>query len=101
VAVAAGMVAFAMGSDTGGSIRIPASYCGCVGLKPTFGRVSRFGTMPLGASLDHMGPMTASSRDAALVMNAIAGYDSRDDSSCQETTTDFASAKSSMKDLRV
>ncbi len=94
VAVAAGLVSFAMGSDTGGSIRIPAAYCGCVGLKPTFGRVSRFGTMPLGGSLDHMGPMTATSRDAALVMNAIAGYDPRDDSSSQEPApTDFTRAK--------
>ncbi len=83
-AVAAGMVSFAMGSDTGGSIRIPAAYCGCVGLKPTFGRVSRFGSMPLGGSLDHMGPMTMTAHDAALVMNAIAGHDSRDDSSSRE-----------------
>ena len=101
VAVAASLVSFALGSDTGGSIRIPAAYCGCVGLKPTFGRVSRFGTMPLGGSLDHMGPMTATSRDAALVMNAIAGYDPRDDSSSQEPTTDFTNAKFSIKGLRV
>ena len=101
VAVAAGMVFFAMGSDTGGSIRIPAAYCGCVGLKPTFGRVSRFGAMPLGASLDHMGPMTQSARDAALVMNAIAGYDSRDDSSSAEPAGDFVRNGFSLKNLRV
>jgi aspartyl-tRNA(Asn)/glutamyl-tRNA(Gln) amidotransferase subunit A len=71
-AVAAGMVFFAMGSDTGGSIRIPAAYCGCTGLKPTFGRVSRFGAMPLGGSLDHVGPMTQTARDAGFVMEAIA-----------------------------
>jgi aspartyl-tRNA(Asn)/glutamyl-tRNA(Gln) amidotransferase subunit A len=71
-AVAAGMVFFAMGSDTGGSIRIPAAYCGCTGLKPTFGRVSRFGAMPLGGSLDHVGPMTRTAIDAGLVMDAIA-----------------------------
>lgn len=71
-AVAAGMVFFAMGSDTGGSIRIPAAYCGCAGLKPTFGRVSRFGSMPLGGSLDHMGPLTQTARDAGFVMEAIA-----------------------------
>jgi len=100
-AVAAGMVFFAMGSDTGGSIRIPAAYCGCVGLKPTFGRVSRFGSMPLGASLDHMGPMTRSARDAALVMNAIAGYDSRDDSSSREPAANFLNAGFSLKDARV
>ena len=74
-----------MGSDTGGSIRIPAAYCGCVGLKPTFGCVSRYGTLPLGSSLDHVGPMTESARDAALVMDAIAGYDARDDSSSLKT----------------
>jgi aspartyl-tRNA(Asn)/glutamyl-tRNA(Gln) amidotransferase subunit A len=71
-AVAAGMVFFAMGSDTGGSIRIPAAYCGCVGLKPTYGLVSRTGCMPLGNSLDHMGPMTQTASDAGFVMDAIA-----------------------------
>jgi aspartyl-tRNA(Asn)/glutamyl-tRNA(Gln) amidotransferase subunit A len=84
-AVAAGMVFMAMGSDTGGSIRIPASYCGTVGLKPTFGRVSRYGVMPLGFSLDHMGPLTRSVRDAAVVLEAIAGYDARDAGSVRST----------------
>jgi aspartyl-tRNA(Asn)/glutamyl-tRNA(Gln) amidotransferase subunit A len=73
VAVAAGLVFFAMGTDTGGSIRVPASYCGCVGLKPTYGRVSRAGVFPLGFTLDHVGPLTRTVRDAALVMQAIAG----------------------------
>jgi aspartyl-tRNA(Asn)/glutamyl-tRNA(Gln) amidotransferase subunit A len=80
-AVAAGMVPIAMGTDTGGSIRIPAAYCGVVGIKPTSGRVSRYGVMPLDFSLDHMGPLTATVRDAALVLEAIAGYDKRDDTS--------------------
>ena len=80
-AVASGMVAMAMGTDTGGSIRIPAAFCGTVGIKPTSGRVSRFGVMPLDFSLDHMGPLTTTVRDAALTMEALAGYDSRDDTS--------------------
>lgn len=90
VAVAAGMVFFAMGSDTGGSIRIPAAYCGCFGLKPTSGRVSRYGVMPLDFSLDHMGPLTRTARDAGLVMNAIAGFDPRDDTSSRHPIDDYA-----------
>ena len=70
-AVAADLVFFAMGTDTGGSIRVPASYCGCVGFKPTYGRVSRAGVFPLGYSLDHVGPLTRTVRDAALVMSAL------------------------------
>lgn len=77
-AVASGLVFAAMGSDTGGSIRIPASYCGTAGIKPTYGLVSRYGSMPLGFSLDHMGPLAPTSRDCAAVLNAIAGPDSRD-----------------------
>jgi aspartyl-tRNA(Asn)/glutamyl-tRNA(Gln) amidotransferase subunit A len=80
-AVAADMVFAAIGTDTGGSIRIPASYCGVVGLKPTYGRVSRFGVLPLDFSMDHMGPLTRSVSDAAIVLSAIAGYDPRDDTS--------------------
>ncbi len=78
VAVSAGMVFAAMGSDTGGSIRIPASYCGTAGIKPTYGLVSRYGTMPLGFTLDHMGPLAQTSRDCAAVLNAISGHDRRD-----------------------
>jgi aspartyl-tRNA(Asn)/glutamyl-tRNA(Gln) amidotransferase subunit A len=89
VAVATGMVFFAMGSDTGGSIRIPAAYCGCFGLKPTSGRVSRYGVMPLDFSLDHMGPLTRTPRDAALVLNAIAGFDHRDDTSSRQPVADY------------
>ena len=88
-AVAAGSVYAAMGTDTGGSIRIPASFCGTVGLKPTYGRVSRYGVLPLGYSLDHMGPLTRTVRDAALVLNAIAGKDVRDDTSSHRRVVDF------------
>ena len=88
-AVAAGMVFAALGSDTGGSIRIPASFCGTVGLKPTYGRVSRYGAFPLGYSLDHMGPLAGSVRDAALVLNATAGHDARDPASSRRAAPDF------------
>jgi aspartyl-tRNA(Asn)/glutamyl-tRNA(Gln) amidotransferase subunit A len=77
-AVAAGFAAGAIGSDTGGSIRLPAAVCGIVGLKPTYGRVSRAGAMPLSWSLDHLGPMTRTVRDAALMLGVIAGHDPRD-----------------------
>ena len=79
-ALAAGMCSFSLGSDTGGSIRIPASLCGVVGLKPTFGRVSRYGVFPLGHTLDHAGPFGVTVRDTALVYEALAGYDPRDES---------------------
>jgi aspartyl-tRNA(Asn)/glutamyl-tRNA(Gln) amidotransferase subunit A len=88
-AVAANIVFGAMGSDTGGSIRIPASFCGTVGLKPTYGRVSRFGAMPLGYSLDHMGPLTRCVRDAGIFLNAIAGRDRRDGASSRRPVVDF------------
>ena len=88
-AVASGQCMAALGSDTGGSIRIPASACGIVGHKPTFGRVSRIGVFPLANSLDTVGPMTRSVRDAAIVMNAIAGYDERDQSSANRPDEDF------------
>ena len=89
-AVASGQCMGALGSDTGGSVRIPASLCGIVGLKPTFGRVSRYGVYPLSWSFDTVGPMTRTVRDAALVLNAIAGHDSRDLSSSRRPTEDFA-----------
>ena len=78
VAVAAGLCFAALGTDTGGSIRIPSAWCGTVGLKPTYGRVSRAGVFPLGASLDHIGPMARSVADAAHVLDALAGLDPRD-----------------------
>ena len=88
-AVAAGIAFMAMGSDTGGSIRIPASFCGTVGLKPTYGRVSRYGVLPLGFSLDHVGPLTRTVRDAALTLNAIAGRDPRDPTCSRRPVVDF------------
>jgi aspartyl-tRNA(Asn)/glutamyl-tRNA(Gln) amidotransferase subunit A len=101
-AVAAGMVFMAMGSDTGGSIRIPASFCGVTGLKPTFGRVSRFGVMPLDFSLDHMGPLTRSVRDAAVALSVIAGYDARDETSSRDPVGNYlAEDNTSMRSVRV
>ena len=88
-AVAANIVFGAMGSDTGGSIRIPAAFCGTVGLKPTYGRVSRYGALPLGYSLDHMGPLTRCVRDAGVFLDAIAGHDRRDDTSSRRPVVDF------------
>ena len=88
--VASGQCMGALGSDTGGSIRIPASLCGIVGLKPNFGRVSRRGVYPLSWSLDTVGPMTRTVEDAALIMNVIAGHDPRDPSSSKRPTEDFA-----------
>jgi aspartyl-tRNA(Asn)/glutamyl-tRNA(Gln) amidotransferase subunit A len=87
VAVATGMCAAALGSDTGGSIRIPSSLCGTVGLKPTYGRVSLRGVMPLSWNLDHAGPITRSVRDAAILLQAMAGYDP-DDPSCADRPVD-------------
>jgi aspartyl-tRNA(Asn)/glutamyl-tRNA(Gln) amidotransferase subunit A len=78
VAVADGMAFGALGSDTGGSIRIPAAFCGIVGLKPTFGRLSLFGAVPLSWSLDHLGPMTRTAGDAAIMLRALDGPDPRD-----------------------
>ena len=101
-AVAARIVFMAMGSDTGGSIRIPASFCGTVGLKPTYGRVSRYGVLPLGFSLDHVGPLTRSVRDAAIVLNAIAGRDARDPTSSRRPTVDYVPDEGcSIRGLRV
>lgn len=89
VAVATGMALMATGTDTGGSIRIPASFCGVVGLKPTYGRVSRYGVRPLGLSLDHIGPLAQSVRDAAVSLHAMSGYDDRDPSSSRMHVLDY------------
>ena len=88
-AVAAGLAHGAIGTDTGGSVRIPAAFCGVVGLKPTYGRVSRHGILPLAYSLDHVGPLAAGVRDAALLLNVIAGHDPRDPSSSRRPVVDF------------
>jgi aspartyl-tRNA(Asn)/glutamyl-tRNA(Gln) amidotransferase subunit A len=91
VAVVAGEAYATLGSDTGGSIRIPASLCGCVGLKPTYGRASLFGAVPLSWSLDHPGPLARTVRDVALAMVAIAGHDPRDPASADRDVSDLLS----------
>lgn len=88
-AVAAGMCLAALGTDTGGSIRIPASLCGVVGLKPTYGRVSMRGVFPLSWNLDHAGPLTRCVRDAALLLQVMAGYDQDDPSSAEVPLDDY------------
>lgn len=101
-AVASGSCLVALGSDTGGSIRIPAALCGTVGLKPTYGRASRFGVASLSWSLDHVGPLTRNVTDAALVLNAMAGYDRRDPASVDLPVPDFtAGLERGVKGLRI
>ena len=91
-AVAAQMCTGSLGTDTGGSIRQPASHCGMVGLKPTYGRVSRFGLVSYASSLDQIGPITRDVRDAAILMNAISGHDPRDSTSAAVDVPDFTKA---------
>src|SRR6185503_12058979 len=88
-AVAAGLAAGALGTDTGGSIRLPAACCGVVGLKATYGRVSRAGVMPLSWSYDHVGPLTRTTRDAALMLGLIAGHDALDATSSRRAVPDY------------
>jgi aspartyl-tRNA(Asn)/glutamyl-tRNA(Gln) amidotransferase subunit A len=100
VAVAAGLAPAAIGSDTGGSIRIPAALCGLTGLKPTYGLVSLHGTVPLSSTLDSLGPLARSADDAALLVAAMAGPDPRDATTQHAPTVDFAAALRAGFDLR-
>lgn len=91
-AVAAGEAIWSLGSDTGGSIRQPAAYCGTVGMKPTYGRVSRYGLVAFASSLDQIGPIVRDVTDCALVMNAISGYDKKDSTSINSPVPDYTKA---------
>ena len=102
VSVAAGEAIYALGSDTGGSIRQPAGFCNVVGLKPTYGRVSRYGLVAFASSLDQIGPLTRDVTDSALVMNVIAGHDPQDSTSLNYAVPDYTrSLKSDLKGLKL
>ncbi len=102
VAVAAGETVCALGSDTGGSIRQPSGFCNVVGMKPTYGRVSRYGLVAFASSLDQIGPLTQDVTDCALMLNAIAGHDKRDSTSVHEPVPDYTkSLKPDLKGVRL
>jgi aspartyl-tRNA(Asn)/glutamyl-tRNA(Gln) amidotransferase subunit A len=100
-AVAAGLAIAALGTDTGGSIRQPAAYCGCVGMKPTYGRVSRYGIAAYSSSLDQVGPITQNVEDAAILYDIIAGYDEKDSTSSQVEHIAVAPQLNSNKKLTI
>jgi len=101
-AVAARLTPFSTGTDTGGSIRQPASLCGITGLKPTYGRVSRYGMIAYASSLDQAGPMTQTAEDAAIVLKTIAGFDNRDSTSADKTVPDYEkSLNNSLEGLKI
>jgi len=101
-AVAAGQCIYSLGSDTGGSIRQPAAFCGIVGLKPTYGRVSRYGLLAMASSLDQIGPMTKNVEDAAIVLSCIAGHDASDSTTSPHHVPDFLkNLKGDIKDLKI
>lgn len=101
-AIALGICPFTLGSDTGGSIRMPSALCGTIGLKPTYGRVSRSGGMPLSWTMDHVGPLTRTAADAALVTKVLAGHDPADETSSRREVPDYpAELTARIRNLRV